>query len=88
MIAFIILLLINLYILFTTRKISTYSENEKWTIFGTMGCGWTRKQLEYMKKNGKQFTFVDCDSDDCGDLDGFPTIVHPDGKQTTGYREL
>lgn len=88
MLAFIILLLINMYILFTMRKISKYEENVEWTIFGTMGCGWTRKQLEYMKKSGKRYTFIDCDSDTCGDLDGFPTIVHPDGKKTTGYMEV
>ena len=67
---------------------NTSPTSGKWTVYGTMGCGWTRKQLEYMKKNGKQFTFVDCDSDECGDVDGFPTIVHPDGKRTTGYMEL
>ena len=37
----------------------------KFTVYGTMGCGWTRKQLEYFKQSGKPFTFVDCDKGDC-----------------------
>jgi len=54
MIAFIILLLVDLYILMNTGRgaapVAAVSEKEgKWTVYGTMGCGWTRKQLDYMK---------------------------------------
>lgn len=58
------------------------------TIYGTMGCGWTRKQLEYMKQSGKPFTFVDCDSDDCDGITAFPTTVDPSGQQTVGFKKF
>jgi hypothetical protein len=51
MLAFIILALINIMILLQTKKTSS-GGGKGWTVYGTMGCGWTRKQLEYMKKNG------------------------------------
>ena len=60
MLAFIILALINIMILLQTKKTSS-GGGKGWTVYGTMGCGWTRKQLEYMKKNGKSHVFVDCD---------------------------
>jgi hypothetical protein len=53
-----------------------------------MGCGWTRKQLDYMKKAGKPFKFVDCDKEGCSDMEAFPTIIHPNGEKTIGYEEI
>ena len=32
------------------NKLKVSPGGKKWTVYGTMGCGWTRKQLEYMKK--------------------------------------
>ena len=52
MIALIILAIIDILILMQTGQ-APIEEGKKWTVFGTMGCGWTRKQLDYMKKNGK-----------------------------------
>ena len=49
---------------------------KKWTIYGTMGCGWTRKQLDYMKKAGKPYEFIDCDKGWMRRYDRFP---HPQG---------
>ena len=60
----------------------------KYTIYGTMGCGWTRKQLDYMKKSGKPFTFVDCDEDECAGMAAFPTTVAPSGEKTVGFKEF
>ena len=91
MLAFAILMIINLIILFQTgAKPSVTKEggDKKWTIFGTMGCGWTRKQLEYMKKNGKPHTFVDCDKEGCDGMDAFPTLVSSDGEKIVGYSEI
>lgn len=59
-----------------------------WKIYGTMGCGWTRKQLDYMKKTGTPYTFVDCDKGGCGGMDAFPTLKSPDGKTIVGYSEV
>lgn len=60
----------------------------KWTVYGTMGCGWTRKQLELMDGKGVPYTFVDCDSDNCPGVNGFPTLVDPKGNKTTGFNTL
>ena len=60
----------------------------EWTIYGTMGCGWTRKQLDYMKQKNKTFTFVDCDSAECPDAEGFPTMIHSSGERVVGYKEV
>lgn len=60
----------------------------KWTVYGTMGCGWTRKQLELMDGKGVPYTFVDCDSDNCPGVNGFPTLVDPKGNKTTGFNNL
>lgn len=89
MIAFAILILVNTYIFMTTGTTQAVAPGEKgWTIFGSMGCGWTRKQLEHMKKVKKPFTFVDCDKGNCDDVDAFPTIVDPNGEKHVGFKEV
>jgi len=87
----ILLAIIDLYILSQTKKggaPAAVSDGKTWTVYGTMGCGWTRKQLDYMKEAGKPFKFVDCDKGGCSDLEAFPTLVSPDGKQHIGYNEV
>jgi hypothetical protein len=90
MLAFAILAIINIIVLLQTDKKAPRQEDGKgaWTIFGTMGCGWTRKQLDYMKNNGKEHTFVDCDKEECKDMKAFPTLKHPNGETTVGYKEV
>ena len=88
MLAFAILAIINIMILLQMGKKAPKQEGGKWTVFGTMGCGWTRKQLDYMKKNGKTHTFVDCDKGGCDGMDAFPTLKGPDGEMTVGYTEV
>lgn len=89
MIAFIILALIDLYLLMQLGKITTEEPKKNdWTVFGTMGCGWTRKQLDYMKKNGKEHTFIDCDKGGCDGMKAYPTLMSPDGEKSTGYKEV
>ena len=90
MIALIILAIIDILILMQTgqAKKAPTEGGKKWTVFGTMGCGWTRKQLDYMKKNGKPHEFVDCDESGCDGVEAFPTLVSPDGEKTVGYKEV
>jgi len=90
-----LLILIDLLILSQTGKrrldvtvSASVSNGEQWTVYGTMGCGWTRKQLDYMKKNGKSFKFVDCDKEGCSGMEAFPTLVSPNGEQIIGYSEI
>jgi len=92
MLAFAVLAIIDVMILLQTGKKAPKKDEEEeaksWTVFGTMGCGWTRKQLDYMKKNGKEHTFVDCDKEGCKGMKAFPTLKHPNGETTVGYKEV
>jgi len=94
MLAFIILAIINTIILLRTGQagagagVGAGAGAGNWTVFGTMGCTWTRKQLDYMKKAGKAHTFVDCDKEGCGGMDAYPTLMSPEGEKTVGYKEV
>ena len=94
MILALLLVLINIRIFMAMKKaqpakaIKAKSSDGEWTVYGSMGCGWTRKQLEYMEKNGKPFKFVDCEKEGCSGMEAFPTIVHPNGEKTVGYSEI
>ena len=59
-----------------------------WTVYGSMSCGWTRKQLDYTRNNGIPFVFVDCGKKECAGITAFPTLVSPMGERITGYREI
>ena len=87
MIAFVILLIVVIMILMRTER-APPKDGNKWTVYGTMGCGWTRKQLEYMNKKNIPHTFIDCDKESCAGMDAFPTLVDPNGKQLVGYNEV
>ena len=49
-----LLLAVSLYILYggpsSTTAPATATGGAKWTVYGSLGCGWTTKQLEFMKK--------------------------------------
>jgi hypothetical protein len=80
-----------LFILFRNVNVTvgaSVSNGEQWIVYGTMGCGWTRKQLDYMKKNGKPHRFVDCDKEGCSGMQAFPTLVSPNGEKIVGYSEI
>lgn len=64
--------------------------NGKYIIYGTMGCGWTRKQVDVMKEKNLPYEFVDCPNGGAcpPDVKAFPTIKHPDGKVTVGFNNL
>jgi hypothetical protein len=53
-----------------------------------MGCGWTRKQIDYMKKKNKPYTFVDCSKGGCDGIDGYPTMTSSTGEKVVGFREV
>ena len=58
-----------------------------WTVYGTMGCGWTRKQLDELKGKNIPYTFVDCGSQECAGMSAFPVNIKPDGTQKVGFTE-
>lgn len=59
-----------------------------WTVYGTNGCGWTRKQLAHLDKKGISYNYVECDKQDCGGISAFPTMKHSNGEVVEGFREL
>jgi len=90
MLPFIILGAINTYIFLNTGKSEKpeKSSNGKWTVFGTSWCGWTTKQLEYLKKKGIDHKFVDCEKGKCDGIDAFPVLESPNGERVVGYKEV
>ena len=84
----ILLALAVIYVLFgTTSKIGA-SADAGWTVYGTNGCGWTRKQLAHLDKKGISYNYVECDKEDCGGISAFPTMKHSNGEVVVGFREL
>jgi len=98
MILFFLLALADLYILCTTRAAAAAAAaaptaaaaGDKYIIYGSMGCGWTRKQIDVMKEKNLAYEFIDCPKEGgCPpEVKAFPTIKHPDGKMTTGFNTL
>jgi len=90
MIAFIVLLIINFMIFMSMNGSAAPGKKSKgdWTVYGTMGCGWTRKQLDHMKSKGISHTFVDCDKGGCDGMEAFPTLKSPQGETTVGFKEV
>ena len=69
-------------------KRSSYATDADWAVYGTMGCGWTRKQIDELKSKNVRYEFVDCTNDGaCGDIHAFPTNKKPDGTMVTGFIE-
>ena len=64
-------------------------QDKKFTVFGTTWCGYTTKQREHLdKKYGKgSHDFIDCDTQDCGDIDSFPVTETPRGERVRGFNE-
>ena len=93
MLPFVILGAINTYIFLNTGKSTkVQKETDKgtgaWTVYGTTWCGWTTKQLEYLKKKGIDHKFVDCEKGKCDGIDAFPVMDSPNGERITGYKEI
>jgi len=79
-----LLVVVSLFLLYKFIPTSR-PHRGKWTVYGTNGCGWTRKQLKHMEEKGIPHKFIDCDKNDCGDITAFPTLQDPSGKRITGY---
>jgi hypothetical protein len=67
------------------KKPKRASKGGAWTVYGTDGCGWTRKQLKELDDKGVQYTYVNCENEDCGGLTAFPTLKGPDGTTKVGF---
>jgi hypothetical protein len=83
-------IILVVFLLYRTRQTTptVAGGGKKWTIYGTKGCGWTVKQLDYMKKAGKPHVFVDCEKGGCDGMTAFPTLKGPNGEKIVGYNEV
>lgn len=55
----------------------------KLKVYGSMSCGWTKKQLEHL---GSRAEFIDCTTQQCPSfVTGYPTIEDASGNVTVGY---
>ena len=98
MLPFIILGALNAYIFLNTGNKKVQEQVQKsvqekkgtgvWTVYGTTWCGWTTKQLEFLKKKGIEHKFVDCEKSKCDGIDAFPVMESPSGERFTGYKEI
>jgi|TARA_B100001094_G_scaffold269768_1_gene274159 hypothetical protein len=89
----ILLLIIDIMILLKTgsgnKSKKVAKTGKEWTVYGTMGCGWTRKQIDYMKEKKIPHVFMDCSKGECEkDVKAYPTLVSPDGEKNVGYKEV
>lgn len=71
-----------------SRSAPAPSGGRKWKILGSMSCGFTRKQLDYMKSRGIPFDYTECQGGKCPGVEAFPTLVSPDGQKVVGYTEM
>jgi len=69
-------------------KVPEKSADGLWTVYGSNSCGWTKKQLKHLDEKNIPYKFVDCDSEDCGQIAAFPTNVKPDGSRAVGFIEV
>lgn len=62
--------------------------SEDVTVYGADWCGWTTKQKDYLTAKGIDFTYVNCDQENCpSSVEAFPTLK-VGGKMMTGYNEI
>lgn len=75
------LILLTLFVLFIGK--GGEKQQNKIKVYGSMGCGWTRKQLEHF---GDRAEFIDCTKTQCPSfVSGFPTIERADGTISVGF---
>lgn len=79
-------ILLILALLGTPRSLKAIDNT--WEVYGSMACGWTRKQLDHLKSLSIPYKFIDCSGGKCPGIDAFPTLKQPQsGKTIVGYNE-
>ncbi len=86
-VALLVIALVAAWYFFVYRKkkpvtASAEKKNEKATIYGSLGCPYTVKQMEKYPDH----EFVDCTSEKCPDfVTAYPTTKYADGKIEVGF---
>jgi len=84
-ISFVIVVIVMLLWYVYRRKKPSTSSGGSWTVYGTDGCGWTRKQLKEMDDKGVAYTYVNCETGDCGSISSYPTLKSDAGETKVGF---
>ena len=87
----VVVIVVALFVLlcYACMSMSKKSVSSKgWTIYGSKGCSWTRKQFDEMDKKGIDYKFVDCTKEKCDGISGFPTLKNDDGTVKVGYTPM
>ena len=72
-------------VLVTSRTMPGGNGNA-WKVFGSMNCGWTRKQVDELQKKGIPYEFLDCSGDRC--REGMPENILPNGTRRVGFTRV
>jgi hypothetical protein len=62
------------------------SSDDLWKVYGSMDCGWTRKQVEELKTKGIPYIFMGCPGNEC--KNGMPFNVRPGGTTQVGFTSV
>lgn len=81
-----LLFYVMLSMLFPGRE--KYTKGDMVTVYGTMSCPWTKKQIDYFKEKDIKYEFKDCKNGDCpSSIKAHPTLeIH--GEMMEGFKEL
>ena len=69
-----------------TSRPAVGSNGNVWKVFGSMDCGWTRKQVEELNNKGVPYEFLDCSGDRC--KEGMPENILPNGTRRVGFTKV
>ena len=81
-VAVIVLGIIALNCVLRLRTVDKNNGNP-WKVYGSMYCGWTRKQIEELKNKGVDYEFHGCSGNRC--KEGMPENVLPNGTRHVGF---
>ena len=88
-VTFLIIIFIVLIVFNGSGGVSRYAGPTKWVVYGTMGCGWTRKQIDELKDKGVAYEFVDCSVEGaCPGMNAYPVNKKPNGTQVVGFTSV
>ena len=82
-----ILVVILVLLILNGMLIGSQGEQGMWVVYGTLSCGWTRKQLDHLKEKKIPHKFVNCDSENCGGFRAYPTNIKPNGVKVVGFTQ-
>jgi len=85
----VVLVILIAMLLLNQKSVHSTGAGAEWAVYGTMGCGWTRKQLEDMDSKGIKYNFIDCDKEECPGMTAFPTLKSlKNGNMSVGFKSF